>query len=161
MVDDARDSNSQGVGRGHGVQSWSADVGSGGSSVGGVSKKKKEFVAPVCSCGAYVILFESSTPSNPNRFSLGANISRYFAWLDDYVACLHQGEVANIEEVADPMKRIEDRIASLEMMVMVLESKKGKRDGDVTNKRGIVLFLLGIAFSYCWRHWFGHGNEMY
>ncbi|MED6200320.1 hypothetical protein PIB30_083961 [Stylosanthes scabra] len=65
MVDDARNSSS------HGVESWSANVGSGGSSVGGVSKKK--FVALVYSCGAY--LFESSTPSNPNMLFFGC---RYF-----------------------------------------------------------------------------------
>ncbi|RYR35102.1 hypothetical protein Ahy_A10g050243 [Arachis hypogaea] len=50
-------------------ESFSATVDSSGSSLVEVSKKrKKKFMAPTCNCGTYIILFESHTLENPNRF---------------------------------------------------------------------------------------------
>ncbi|MED6126961.1 hypothetical protein PIB30_083541 [Stylosanthes scabra] len=95
MSGEAREASSHRMDKGHGGESFSANAGSNGSSVGGVLKKKKKFIAPLCSCGAYAILFEASTPSNPNRLSLGASII---------------SDVANTAAVVDPMKRIEERI---------------------------------------------------
>ncbi|MED6171261.1 hypothetical protein PIB30_039159 [Stylosanthes scabra] len=59
----------------HGGESWGATIGSDGSSVGGTLKKmKKKFVAPICSCGDYAILFQSTTSTNPNRFFFGEEV---------------------------------------------------------------------------------------
>ncbi|MED6162671.1 hypothetical protein PIB30_072766 [Stylosanthes scabra] len=62
------------------MESCSATIGSGGTggSIGGVSSKKmsKKFVAPICSCGDYAILFQSKTSSNPDRLFFGCHILR-------------------------------------------------------------------------------------
>ncbi|MED6150316.1 hypothetical protein PIB30_071180 [Stylosanthes scabra] len=85
-------------------------------------------------------------------YFLGANILRYFVWLDEYVASLYEGEIGNTAEVIDPMKRMEERMTSLEKMMMKMESgtMEVNKDGKGTNMRGILLFLLGFAFAYCW-----------
>ncbi|MED6199298.1 hypothetical protein PIB30_074728, partial [Stylosanthes scabra] len=56
-------------------------------------KKKSKFLASECKCGAYAILFMSSTLGNPNRLFYGcpyfkapAPHCNFFAWLDEYVA---------------------------------------------------------------------------
>ncbi|MED6215124.1 hypothetical protein PIB30_110321, partial [Stylosanthes scabra] len=78
---------------------------------------------------------------------------KYFAWLDEYVASHHQeSDTTNTVEVVDPMKRIEQRIASLEMKMVMMESKnkKGKENGQGTYMKAGVFFMLGIIFAYCW-----------
>ncbi|MED6187670.1 hypothetical protein PIB30_078579 [Stylosanthes scabra] len=74
---------------------WSGTLGSSGSD--NVSKKRSRFVAPECNYGTFAILFMSSTIGNPNRpnrlfygcpyFKSNAPHCKFFAWLDDYVAC--------------------------------------------------------------------------
>ncbi|MED6160850.1 hypothetical protein PIB30_055115 [Stylosanthes scabra] len=55
-------------------QSWSGTVDSGRGSDGGASnRRKKKFAAPRCNCGAYAILFQSSTSSNPDRLFFGCS----------------------------------------------------------------------------------------
>ncbi|MED6157806.1 hypothetical protein PIB30_026883 [Stylosanthes scabra] len=140
MSGEARESSSHRVDRCHGGESLSVNIGSGVSSIRAVLKKKKKFVAPMCSCGAYAILFESSTPNNPNRLFFGyqylknrGSHCKFFAWLDDYVTCLNEGVVINTASVIDPMIRIEGRIESMEMKIKMMESEheKGKK-----NRRG-------------------------
>ncbi|MED6125547.1 hypothetical protein PIB30_069491 [Stylosanthes scabra] len=159
MVDEGRDSSSHQGDRGHGGDSWSAIVGSGGSSIGGSSRKRK-FSAPRCSCGSYAILFECSTTTNPNRLFFGCQHfktkgghCRYFAWLDEYVALAHQGAGGIAEEVVDPMKRIEERMASLEeMMMLISDCKKGKIEvssiklgGYAVSIRDCICLFLGCS----------------
>ncbi|MED6223022.1 hypothetical protein PIB30_069994 [Stylosanthes scabra] len=69
MTDEVRESRSHRVDKGYGGECWSANIGSGGSSTAGASKKKN-FVAPMYSCGPYAILFKSSIPSNSNRIKV-------------------------------------------------------------------------------------------
>ncbi|MED6223085.1 hypothetical protein PIB30_070555 [Stylosanthes scabra] len=112
MVEEDRDSSSHRGDRGHRGDSLSANVGSGGSTAGG-SLRKRKFCAPRCNCGAYAILFESLTPSNPNRLFFGCQhfktkgpYYKYFAWLDEFVASAPQGDGGIAVDVADPNKEL-------------------------------------------------------
>ncbi|MED6161747.1 hypothetical protein PIB30_063718, partial [Stylosanthes scabra] len=113
MSGEVREASSHRMDRGHGGESFSANAGSSGSSVGGVLKKKKKFIAPLCSCGN----------QGPH--------CKFFAWLDDYVTCLNQSDVANTAAVVDPMKKIEEMIESFEMKIMMMEAEyqKGEKKG--------------------------------
>ncbi|MED6137840.1 hypothetical protein PIB30_068822 [Stylosanthes scabra] len=118
-----RDSRSLDGDKGFLGESCSATVGSGGTegNTGGVSSKKmsRKFVASICSCRDYAILFQSKTSCNPNRLFFGcqhfkgANC-KYFVLLDEYVACFQDNEGGNSGAAADPIEMIEKRIASLE-----------------------------------------------
>ncbi|MED6139013.1 hypothetical protein PIB30_079879 [Stylosanthes scabra] len=157
MGDEGRDSSLRREDRKHGGDSWSANVGSGGSSAGGFSRRRK-FSAPRCSSGAFAILFESSTPSNPNRlffdcqhFKTKGSHCRYFAWLDEFVASVHAGEGGVGVDVADPITKIEGRMASLEkMMMLISDCNKGRKEISLNKFGGILFFLLGIAFAISW-----------
>ncbi|MED6225160.1 hypothetical protein PIB30_091019, partial [Stylosanthes scabra] len=128
------------------MESCSATIGSGGTggSIGGVSSKmmSKKFVAPICSCGDYALLFQSKTSSNPDRLFFGcqhfkrkgANC-KYFVWLDEYVVCFQDTEGGNSGVTADPIERIEERIVSLETMLTV-ECKKWARAAEGNKIRG-------------------------
>ncbi|MED6113976.1 hypothetical protein PIB30_075815 [Stylosanthes scabra] len=155
MGDEGRDSSLRREDREHGGDSWSGNVGSGGSSAGGFSRRRK-FSALRCTYGAFAILFESSTPSNPNRLFFGCqhfkgSHCRYFAWLDEFVASAHAGEGGIRVDVADPMTKMEERMASLEkMMMLISDYNNGRKEVSLNKFRGILFFLLGIAFAICW-----------
>ncbi|MED6134944.1 hypothetical protein PIB30_041758 [Stylosanthes scabra] len=131
---DVEDKNS------HGGESWGATIGSGGGNVGGKLKKmKKKFVAPICSCGDYTILFQSTTSTNPNKFFFGCQNFKM------NMACFYDNERGNSTEMIEPLKRIEERIATLEKLMMG-EGEKLFHDAGVTKIRGLMLFMLAI----CW-----------
>ncbi|MED6163051.1 hypothetical protein PIB30_076261, partial [Stylosanthes scabra] len=90
------------------MESCSATIGSRGTggSIGGVSSKMMSF-------------------------SLDANILRE----DEYVACFQDTEGGNSGVTADPIERIEERIASLETMLTV-ECKKWARAAEGNKIRG-------------------------
>ncbi|MED6150529.1 hypothetical protein PIB30_073211 [Stylosanthes scabra] len=141
MATEEKDSTSRSRDRVHGGESWST-----GNSHGGAAMKKKRFVAPLCHCGTYAILFESSTQVNPNRLFFGCSHfkgkkshCKYFAWLDEYVAPFHSNDgTRSIVEMQDPMKMIEEKMVSMEKMMGDLN--KGKRDIVVNKCMGIDLF---------------------
>ncbi|MED6105955.1 hypothetical protein PIB30_000077 [Stylosanthes scabra] len=138
-----------------GDQSWNGTAGSGRSSNGGAgSKRKKKFHAPICNCGMYAILFQSSTNSNPNKLFFGCSNfkkstphCRYFAWLDDFVSSFCVNEDAKTCQVMEPVKRLEEKMAALERIV--LERNKGGKGKAAYFGGRLAYFLLGIAFTLC------------
>ncbi|MED6162851.1 hypothetical protein PIB30_074354 [Stylosanthes scabra] len=145
----------------HGGESWGTTIGSGGSSVGGTSKKmKKKFVAPICSYGDYAILFQTTTSTNPKRFFLGCQHfkrgggnCKYFVWLDEYVACFHDNERGNSTEIVEPLKRIKERMSALEKL-MLGEAQKVSHDVGITKIRGLLLFMSGFMLAILWNAMF-------
>ncbi|MED6141983.1 hypothetical protein PIB30_108962, partial [Stylosanthes scabra] len=105
------------------------------------------------------------TSSNPDRLFFGcqhfkrkgANC-KYFVWLDEYVACFQDTEGGNSGVTADPIERIEERIASLETMLTV-ECKKWVRAAEDNKIRGTVTFILGIVVAFCWSACLVHSND--
>ncbi|MED6190024.1 hypothetical protein PIB30_101691 [Stylosanthes scabra] len=143
MVTEGRESILISRDRAVGGESWSTT-----SSHRGASTKKKRFVAPICHCGTYAILFESSPQINPNRLFLGkGSHCKYFAWLDEYLASGHSNEGSRAPEEEDPMKNIEEKMISLEKMMTDLSNRK--RDIVMNHCKGISIFVLGILFAFC------------
>ncbi|MED6165064.1 hypothetical protein PIB30_096064 [Stylosanthes scabra] len=146
---------------------WSATLGSSGS--GGVLKKKSKFVAPECNCGAFAILFMSSTLGNPNRLFYGcpyfktpAPHCKFFRWLDEYVVsndqevskpaldgCWKQNEGKQIgsTEFDVKVRQLEKRVAELEMQ---LKETKNTKSGSGFNSTWWMFFafVFGIVFGH-------------
>ncbi|MED6168858.1 hypothetical protein PIB30_015692 [Stylosanthes scabra] len=137
-------------------RSWSGTCGSGKSGAGGEwIRRKKKFAAPRCNCGAYAILFHSSTSGNPNRLFFGCSNfktstlhCRYFAWLDEYVASFAVNEAASTGQVSEPMypmMKLEEKLLALESLVAKM--KIGNKGSATSNCLGVGFFLLGIALT--------------
>ncbi|MED6201663.1 hypothetical protein PIB30_097206 [Stylosanthes scabra] len=149
MATEERDATSLSRDRANGGESWSTT-----NSHEGAAMKKKRFVAPICHCGTYAILFESSTQVNPIRLFFGCSYfkgkgfhCKYFAWLDEYVASCHSNDGSRALEVEDPMKIIEERMTLIEMKMGDLN--KRKKNIVVNYCKGIGIFLLGTVFALC------------
>ncbi|MED6111883.1 hypothetical protein PIB30_056421 [Stylosanthes scabra] len=134
----------------------SASCGSQRSNTGGeIKRRMRKFVAPRCRCGAYAILFQSSTSDNPNRLFFGClNFKtstpqcRYFAWLDEYVSSFAVNEAANRDEVLQDMVKLKEKIVALERMVA--ESNLGFKGGAPKKCWGSAFFLLAwIVCTLC------------
>ncbi|MED6136035.1 hypothetical protein PIB30_052236 [Stylosanthes scabra] len=61
---------------------------------GGASKKKSKFVAPECNCGAFAILFMSSTSENPNRLFYGCPYFKGIGGQAHRIRVIFKGEQA-------------------------------------------------------------------
>ncbi|MED6143304.1 hypothetical protein PIB30_004805 [Stylosanthes scabra] len=134
---------------------------------GGASKKKSKFVAPECNCGAFAILFMSSTGENPNRLFYGCPyfkvmfLFKYFDWLDEYVVkCDAQtskaaylgatkqvnGSFCGAYQFELKCRELEDRLIGLESHSS--ENKHVKSDLKCTSISCLVLgFVTGIAIA--------------
>ncbi|RYQ79271.1 hypothetical protein Ahy_Scaffold6g107979 [Arachis hypogaea] len=140
-------------GCGVGEESWGSGMSAEGSILEGAERRtKKKFVHPVCNCGSYSILFESGTSKNPRRLFFGCSYfknntghCKYFAWLDEYVASFCIDEVLQ-DGVADPTKKMEERIAEIEKKMD--EAKKEERNsGALSRWKALGLILLGIVIA--------------
>ncbi|MED6133825.1 hypothetical protein PIB30_031836 [Stylosanthes scabra] len=78
----------------------------------------------------------------------GAAKCKYFEWLDEYVDCFQRNKGGNSKIAPDPIERIEERIASLETMVMNECNKRARDNGG--KFRGTIIFLLGVVVAFCW-----------
>ncbi|MED6140440.1 hypothetical protein PIB30_093265, partial [Stylosanthes scabra] len=100
------------------TNSSSGHVVSGRGNVGGAwNKKRKKFNAPICYCGTYAILFQTSTSTNPNRLFFGCSNfktsiphCRYFVWLDEYVSSFPVFESEKADQVSEHVKNLEEKM---------------------------------------------------
>ncbi|MED6177938.1 hypothetical protein PIB30_102872 [Stylosanthes scabra] len=146
---------------------YSATLDSSGSV--GALRKKSKFLAREFNCGAYAILFMSSTLGNPNRLFYGcpyfktpALHCKYFAWLDEYVAscdeevtkhAIHgRGKQIDTQQQTDSAQferivgELEDRVIGLEMQ---LRDDKHIKSGSGFSSVSLIVvaFVFGIAFG--------------
>ncbi|MED6131780.1 hypothetical protein PIB30_013031 [Stylosanthes scabra] len=117
------------------------------------NQRRTRFVAPRCPCGAYAILYLSSTSDNPNRLFFGCSYYKtstphcgFFAWLDERVPSFVVNGAANREEVLEGLLKLEEKIVKLERVVA--ESNSG-RVGFQKICGGFFFFLLGIVTTLC------------
>ncbi|MED6157644.1 hypothetical protein PIB30_025081 [Stylosanthes scabra] len=159
-------SNCRGGGNNEG---WSAALSSFGSAGIGALKKRSKFVAPECNCGAFAILFMSSTLGNPNRpfygcpyFKTPAPHCKFFAWLDEYVASSDQevnktalygrgkrmeGQQTGSAEFDVKVKELEDRVVGLEMKLRNTKHAKSV-SGYMRTWLLLVAFVFGILIGH-------------
>ncbi|MED6155424.1 hypothetical protein PIB30_005276 [Stylosanthes scabra] len=127
-----------------------------GGDKGTPGERCSDTIASICNCGDYAMLFQSKTSfvSVVEKMVLKCvaekgESCKYFVWLDEYVACFQDNEGGNSRVAADPIERIEEKIASLETL-LTAECKKWARNAGGNKIRGTVLFMLGIVVAYCW-----------
>ncbi|MED6144227.1 hypothetical protein PIB30_013834 [Stylosanthes scabra] len=114
-------------------ESWSGIAPGRSSDDGTTYRRKKKFSAPNCDCGAYAILFQSSTSANPNRLFFGCSKFKtttphceYFAWLDEYVDAFPVYEAVQTTQDADSIRKLEEKMVFLEK-----QFAEGKKEKEV------------------------------
>ncbi|RYR20993.1 hypothetical protein Ahy_B03g066227 [Arachis hypogaea] len=139
------------------------------SSVSSVGvRKKKRFVTPKCNCGIHVILFMSSTQSNPNRLSFGCpyfktaeSHCKYFLWLDAYVSLFEEEQINDYSlygrnpkqnhllvatvSMEEKVTKLEDRVSGLELQIK--NSRHVKCIRDFSYPLMALMFVFKLVFA--------------
>ncbi|KAL4365479.1 hypothetical protein AHAS_Ahas07G0110200 [Arachis hypogaea] len=128
-------------------------MGSSSNNSGNVGMARKKFIHPTYNCGAYAILFESTTSNNPNRLFFGCSYfktssihCKYFKWLDELITESNYTMVKVLKmEVHGRLKELEKKIKEIEIKLYdgVYRRSYTRQNGCI-----IITFFIAVALGF-------------